>query len=81
MASLKDNVDIVHSLVTCIAIVVGGIWGVSEYLEKKSQDRIGKSFEIVAKFRENEELRKYGEFEDSDDVIAILNDRNLSAKY
>lgn len=76
-ASFKEKVEIAQSLLTCIAILVGGLWGVNEYLEKKNQDRISKSFEIMAEFRASEDFRHYGEFADSAAVSAILHDKLL----
>lgn len=75
--SFKEKVEIAQSLLTCIAILVGGIWGGYEYLEKKNQDRIGKSFEMMAKFRASEDFRHYGEFADSTAVNEILHDKLL----
>lgn len=77
--SLKEKVEIVQSILTSIAILVGGIWGVNEYLEKQHQDRISKSYEIVSEFRKNEDVVKYLEFSESTDVNSILHDKLLSA--
>ena len=77
--SLKDKVDIAQSVLTCIAILVGGLWGVNEYLEKKQQDRISKSFEIVGEFRKSEDSLRYGEFADSKDVSAILRNKLIKS--
>lgn len=75
--SFKDKVQTVQSLLTCITIVVGGFWGANEYLEKKRNDRISKSFEIVREFRANDDVRRFGEFVDSPEVNAILHDKVL----
>jgi len=75
--TVKEWVEVAQSLLTCIAILVGGIWGVNEYLEKKNQDRISKSFEIIAKFRSSEDSRNYGDFADSMAVNDILHDKRL----
>ena len=76
-STVKERVEIAQSLLTCIAILVGGLWGVNEYLEKKNQDRISKSFEIVAKFRSSEEFRNYDVFADSMVINNILHDKQL----
>lgn len=72
--SIKEKVEIAQSLLTIIAILVGGLWGMNEYLEKKNQDRISKSFEIVAEYRASDDLRRYGEFVESKAVNDILHD-------
>lgn len=75
--SLKDRVEIAQSLLTCIAILVGGLWGMNEYLEKKKQDRISKSFEIMTEVRASDDFRRYGEFVESKAVNEILHDGSL----
>lgn len=75
--SFKDKVQTLQSLLTCVTIVVGGFWGANEYLEKKKNDRVGKSFEIVKEFRANDDVRRYGEFVESLEVNAILHDKLL----
>ncbi|MFA7268208.1 MAG: hypothetical protein WC073_02565 [Sterolibacterium sp.] len=78
-ASFKERLGIAQSLLTCVAIIVGGLWGMNEYLEKKNQDRISKSFEFVAKFRSSEDVRLYGEFADSIAATSVLRDKLLKA--
>jgi hypothetical protein len=75
--SLKEKVEIAQSLLTIIAILVGGLWGFNEYLEKKNQDRISKSFEIVDEFRASDDYRHYGEFIESGEVNGVLHDALL----
>lgn len=75
--SLKEKVEIAQSLITIIAIIIGGIWGMNEYIEKKNQDRISKSFEVIAQFRASEDSRHYGEFIESNAVNEILHDKML----
>lgn len=73
----KDKVQTAQSLLTCITIVIGGFWGANEYLEKKKNDRISKSFEIVREFRASNDVKQFGEFVDSAEVNAILHDKVL----
>lgn len=77
--SLKEKLEIAQSFITILAIIIGGVWGINEYLEKKNQDRISKSFEIVAQFKESEDSRHYGEFVESKVVYEILHNKMLKA--
>lgn len=75
--SLREKIRIAQSLLTSAAILVGGLWGMNEYLEKKTQDRISKSFEIIAEMRASKDFKQYGKFVVSTAVNAILNDKDL----
>lgn len=76
--TIKDKVDIVHTLLSIIALLIGGTWGMNEYLDKKNQDRINKSYEVVARFKENGDVRKYEEFVESPEIDKLLHDQSLS---
>jgi hypothetical protein len=76
--SFKEKAEIVESVLASIAILIGGVWGGIEYAERKNQERISKSFEIMAEFRESEDFRHYSEFTDSTKVNNILHNKSLN---
>lgn len=76
--SFKTKVEIAQSILMMLALIIGGIWGVNEYLEKKSQDRISNSFVMLSEFRANNDLQHYSEFSESSAVNKVLHDGTLN---
>lgn len=76
--TFQELVKTIQLLLSCIAILFGGIWGVNEYFEKKYQDRINESLQVVAKLKTSEEYQKYDAFIDSDPINDILHNNLLN---